>query len=72
MKEIANSMNETKDNLSTYTIHEAAELLHLSPLTIRRYINEGKIRGFRIGKALRITRAAVEDFINAAEEKLKK
>lgn len=65
-------MNETKDNLSTYTIHEAAELLHLSPLTIRRYINEGKIRGFRIGKALRITRAAVEDFINAAEEKLKK
>lgn len=72
MKEIANSMNETKDNLSTYTIHEAAELLHLSPLTVRRYINEGKIRGFRVGKSLRITRAAVEDFIKAAEEKLKK
>ncbi|MCQ3035918.1 MAG: helix-turn-helix domain-containing protein [Bacilli bacterium] len=65
-------MNETKDNLSTYTIHEAAELLHLSPITVRRYVTEGKIRGFKVGRVLRVTRAAVEDFIKAAEEKLKK
>lgn len=72
MKEITNSMSETKDELSTYTVYEAAELLHLSPLTIRRHVSEGKIRAFKVGNEWRITRKAMEDFISNSEAKLKK
>ncbi len=41
------------------TIEQAANYLHLSPVTIRSYIREGKLRAFRVAglRKVLITRA---------------
>ena len=47
------------DNTATYSITEAAELLKLSPKTIRRYIKAGKLSSIKVptkfGEEYRIT-----------------
>lgn len=65
-------MSEQKDDLSTYTVYEVAEMLHRSPLTIKKYCSDNKIRAFKVGTSWRITRSALQDFISASEAKAKK
>lgn len=44
-----------------FTISEAAELLNLSPATVRRMFDNGQLQGFRIpgGKHRRISKTSV-------------
>jgi excisionase family DNA binding protein len=46
-------MKKTKsaiqENATFLTVQEAAEFLHLSPLTIYRRIAQGKLRKFKVG-----------------------
>lgn len=54
-----------------YTADEVAELLNLHVKTIRRYVQDGRLKARRIGKEYRITRADLEAFAGdtlAAEE----
>lgn len=51
-------MTETMELL---TVHEAAALLKLNSMTIRRYIATGKLRAVRIGRSIRIRRDALDD-----------
>lgn len=44
-----------------YTINQAAIVLKVHPLTIRRYIKEGKLKAYRVGGNIRI---AVNDLRN--------
>lgn len=37
-----------------YTVNQIADNLKLSPLTVRRYINSGKLGASKIGKEYRI------------------
>lgn len=46
------------------TRKEASELLHISKNSILKLIHDGKIDAFMIGNGYRITRTAIEDFIN--------
>lgn len=50
-----------------YTVNQAAVFLKVHPLTIRRYIKEGKLRAVRIGGNVRVAvndlRAFIQDFI---------
>lgn len=57
------------DDLQCYTLTEASDKLSLSVNTIRRFINEGKIRAFKVGHGWRISRAALNDYIAAQEAK---
>lgn len=45
------------------TIKETAELLRLSPVTIRRYINSGALAAVRVGRAIRVRPEAIERFV---------
>jgi excisionase family DNA binding protein len=38
-----------------YTVNQAALILKVHPLTIRRYLKEGKLRGYRIAGNIRIS-----------------
>jgi excisionase family DNA binding protein len=49
---------ETMDLL---TVREAAALLKVNPMTVRRYIAAGKLRAVRIGRGIRISRSALDD-----------
>lgn len=53
----------TPKNAGYISIIEAAEYLHVSPITIRRMIAGGELQGFRVGK--KIVRISLEE-INAA------
>ena len=37
-----------------YTVHQAAIVLKVHPLTIRRYVKEGKLKAYRVGGNIRI------------------
>ena len=73
MKERKLSMNEIQtDELQCYTLSEASEKLQVSVSSIKRYINEGKIRAFKSGHGWRISRAALNDYIVAMESKVQR
>ena len=50
-----------------YTINQAAISLKVHPLTVRRYIKEGKLKAFRAGGNIRVSvndlRAFTQNFI---------
>ena len=57
------------DNLQCYTLAETAEKLQVSISTVKRFISDGKLRGFKSGHGWRISRAALNDYIAAMESK---
>jgi excisionase family DNA binding protein len=44
------------------TVNETAQLLRVSPITIRRYIAAGRLEAMRVGRAIRVSRDAIERF----------
>ena len=42
------------------TVAEAALILKVSPITVRRYIDDGRLPAFRVGRGVRVEREAVE------------
>jgi excisionase family DNA binding protein len=44
------------------TVQETAEVLKVSPITIRRYISSGRLAAVRVGRNVRIRREAIEEF----------
>lgn len=63
------------DNRQLYTLFEAANLLRISPSTIRRWWKEGKIKVIRIyGNKPRITQDEMDrllkEFVNYEEDYL--
>lgn len=45
-----------------YTVNQTAIILKVHPLTIRRYIKEGKLKAVKIGGNIRIAQSAINDF----------
>ncbi len=51
-------------------VHAAARELGLHPLTVRRWIKQGKIQAFRVGLESRIPRAEIERFLGKTDDRL--
>lgn len=47
------------------TVEEAAEALAISPKTMRNWISHRRIGVFRVGRAVRISQAHVDELIEA-------
>jgi excisionase family DNA binding protein len=45
------------------TVNETAQLLRVSPITVRRYIASGRLAAERVGRGIRVRREAIEAFI---------
>ncbi len=63
------------DNIELYTVRETAELLRVHPVTIRNWVNEGKVKALNIEtnphrklKKLRIERKELDRILKAVEE----
>lgn len=52
-----------KGNLVVYTVADLSKLLNTTPQTVRRYINEGRIRGKKIGRQWLVDEEAVKEFL---------
>lgn len=61
MKEIRKMFNNPEKG--NYTINEVADLLQVSVLTVRKYLKEGSLKGFKLGNNWRIPKDAYEDFV---------
>lgn len=46
-----------------YTVNQAAIVLKIHPLTVRRYINEGRLKAFRVGGNVRIAVGDLRVFV---------
>lgn len=57
--------DETKGKL--YTKEEAAEILHVSPITVHRQIKEGKLGFYRLGARVLISPRHIDDFLTRCE-----
>lgn len=53
----------SNDNLTTYTPSDVADILHCSRQTVYNYLRTGQLRGVHIGRDWRVTKQAVEDFL---------
>src|SRR5215471_18442110 len=49
------------------TVQEAALLLKVAPITIRRYIAQGKLPAVKVGKGVRVKKEAVDQLPTAVE-----
>ena len=47
-----------------YTRQEAAEQLQVSLSTLDKFLKSGKIKAFRVGRQIRITEQALQDFLD--------
>lgn len=56
----ANTPSSTETLL---TVRQAAEFLRLSQRTVRRMIADGRLPAMRIGRSIRISRAAYNQFV---------
>jgi putative molybdopterin biosynthesis protein len=52
-----------------YSLERVAKMLQVSERTIMREIKAGKIRAFKVGRALRFTPEAVREYIRHQEVK---
>lgn len=46
-----------------YNVPELASLLRITPISVRRYIHNGKLRGQRIGRSLFVSEEALKQFL---------
>ncbi len=51
------------DNSKLYSIRDLEKILPITPLTIRKYIREGKIKGRKIGKNWYVIKEDLELFL---------
>jgi excisionase family DNA binding protein len=52
-----------------YTVTELAEVLSITPQTVRKYIKEGRIDSQRIGRPLLIKERAIKEFLGETVQK---
>jgi excisionase family DNA binding protein len=58
---IVSSMNE--DPSALVSVREVADQLGVHPETIRRLIHDGRLDAVRVGRVLRVHRAALDTFL---------
>lgn len=46
-----------------YTTQQVADILQLDVRTIRRNVNEGKIKAYKVGKSWRITEEDLKEYL---------
>lgn len=49
------------------TVKETAQMLRVTPITVRRYIASGKLAAERVGRGIRVRREAIEEFVTPVE-----
>src|SRR6185312_8650195 len=54
---------ERARDMDLLTIAETARELKVAPITIRRYIDSGRLPAVRVGRGIRVRREAVERFV---------
>jgi excisionase family DNA binding protein len=49
------------------TVYEAADILRVNPMTVRRYITDGRLTAVRVGKGVRVRKESLEGMLTPVE-----
>ena len=49
------------------TVQEVARMLKVNPITVRRYIADGRLPAVKVGKSIRVRREAIAEFVKPVE-----
>lgn len=52
------------ETTTAYDVKEAAELLHVSEHTVRKYVHNGRLRGQKVGRSIYVTEETLKEFLN--------
>lgn len=55
------------EGIKFYTVPEVAEVLQVTPQTVRAYIKQGRLKSQRIGRPILITENNIKDFLQGAK-----
>ena len=50
--------------MNLLTVQQVAEMLQMNEEVIRRYLRDGRIKGFKVGRDWRVKEKDLEKFIN--------
>lgn len=56
------------DNVVLYNVNDLMRLLKVTRVTVLRYINQKKIRAFKVGHSWLVTKDALDEFIRLSEK----
>jgi hypothetical protein len=59
-------------NITFYSVLELSNSIEITPLTLRKYINEGKLQGRKVGGKYLVTEESLNIFLNGEGESIKK
>ncbi len=59
----------TSATMELLTVQETAQMLKVTPITVRRFIAAGRLSAIRAGKGVRVRKESVEAFIQPIEPK---
>lgn len=51
-----------------YSVDELSQILHITKLTIRAYLREGRIQGQKVGKLWYVSKHSLEQFLEGKEK----
>jgi len=63
----ASTINYVDDQPEFLDLRQAAELLHTSPRTLRRWVTQGKVPSKRLGRKLLFSREALRRLLDPPE-----
>ena len=55
---------KTIEGVKVYSLIEVSELLNITYPTVRKYVNEGKLRSQRVGRKYLVTDESIRSFLN--------
>ena len=56
-------MNNDKNNIVLYTVPDLCKILDMTPQSIRKYLNTGKIKGIKAGGKWLVSEEALKEFL---------
>jgi putative molybdopterin biosynthesis protein len=56
------------ESIKFFTVQETADLLRVTPQTVRAYIKQGKLKGKRIGRPILISEENIREFLTTPED----
>jgi len=63
------TIDNTPTPESCYLVHEVADMLRVTPDYVRKIVANGELRGFKIGRAIRITASELRRFQTEGSER---
>lgn len=61
-------MATTIGNTKAYDVKEVSQLFNITPVTVRRYLQEGKLKGVKFGVKWYVTEENIKAFLSGGEQ----